>query len=52
MKEENLTLYDIQRASTNYLKLCSKYDIDVEVQDMIDKELYIREHRRPIVNDY
>ena len=49
MKEENLTLYDIQRASTNYLKSCSKYDIDVEVQDMIDKELYIREHRRPIV---
>ena len=48
MKEENLTLYDIQRASTNYLKSCSKYDIDVEVQDMIDKELYIREHRRPI----
>ena len=46
---ENLTLYDIQRASTNYLKSCSKYDIDVEVQDMIDKELYIREHRRPIV---
>ena len=48
VKEENLTLYDIQRASTNYLKSCSKYDIDVEVQDMIDKELYIREHRRPI----
>ena len=25
-----------------------KEDIDVELQDMIDKELYIREHRRPI----
>ena len=49
MKEENLTLYDIQRASTNYLKSCLKYDIDVEVDDMINKELYIREHRRPIV---
>ena len=45
---ENLTLYDIQRASTNYLKSCLKYDIDVEVDDMINKELYIREHRRPI----
>ena len=48
VKEENLTLYDIQRASTNYLKSCLKYDIDVEVDDMINKELYIREHRRPI----
>ena len=48
MKEENLTLYDIQRASTNYLKSCLKEDIDVEVDDMINKELYIREHRRPI----
>ena len=49
VKEENLTLYDIQRASTNYLKSCLKYDIDVEVDDMINKELYRREHRRPIV---
>ena len=49
MKEENLTLYDIQRASTNYLKSCSKYDIDVELHDMVTKELYVREHRRPIV---
>ena len=49
MNEFNLTLDEIKGASTNYLKLCSKYDIDVEVQDMIDKELYIREHRRPIV---
>ena len=32
---ENLTLYDIQRASTNYLKSCLKYDIDVEVDDRV-----------------
>ena len=35
MKEENLTLYDIQRASTNYLKSCLKYDIDVEVDGQV-----------------
>ena len=50
MKEENLTLYDIQRASANYLKSCSKYDIDVELHDMVTYELFeIREQRRPIV---
>ena len=49
MKEENLTYQDIREASSNYLRSLSKEDIDVELQDMIDKELYIREHRRPIV---
>ena len=48
MNEFNLTLDEIKGASTNYLKSCLKYDIDVEVDDMINKELYIREHRRPI----
>ena len=48
MKEENLTYQDIREASSNYLRSLSKEDIDVELQDMIDKELYIREHRRPI----
>ena len=45
---EDLTLYDIQRASSNYLRSCLKEDISPELSDMIDKELYIREHRRPI----
>ena len=49
MKEENLTLYDIERASSNYLRSVIKNGFaDVEVEDMIEKELYIREHRRPI----
>ena len=49
MKEENLTLYDIERASSNYLRSVLKNGFaDVEVEDMIEKELYIREHRRPI----
>ena len=48
VKEENLTYQDIRELSTNYLRSLLKEDIDVELQDMIDKELYIREHRRPI----
>jgi hypothetical protein len=49
VKEENLTLYDIERASTNYLKSVLRNGFaDVEVEDMIEKELYIREYRRPI----
>ena len=49
MKEENLTLYDIQRASTNYLRSLLKEDIDVELYDMVTKELFeIREQSRPI----
>jgi len=49
-KEEDLTLYDIQRASTNYLKSVLKNGFceNVETEDMIEKELYIREHRRSI----
>ena len=49
MKEENLTLYDIERASSNYLRSVLRNGFaDVEVEDMIEKELYIREFRRPI----
>ena len=49
VKEENLTLYDIERASSNYLRSVLKNGFaDVEVEDMIEKELYIREQRRPI----
>jgi len=46
---EDLTLDDIRRASTNYLRSCLKEDIAPETDDMINKELYVREMRRPIV---
>ena len=46
--KQNLTLQDIREASTNYLRACLKEDLDVDVHDMIDKELYIREERRSI----
>ena len=46
---EDLTLDDIRNASSNYLRACLKEDIDPYVHDMIEKELYVREQRRPIV---
>ena len=45
---QDMTLDDIRRASSNYLRSCLKEDTAPELSDMIDKELYIREHRRPI----
>ena len=45
---QDMTLDDIRRASSNYLRSCLKEDIVPELSDMIDKELYIREQRRPI----
>ena len=45
---QDLTLDDIRRASDNWLRAWLKEDIAPELSDMIDKELYIREHRRPI----
>ena len=45
---EDLTLDDIRNASSNYLRSCLKEDIAPETSDMIDKELYVREQRRPI----
>ena len=48
MKEENLTYQDIREASTNYLRSLLKEDIPVELDDMVTKELYVREQRRPI----
>ena len=49
MKEENLTYQDIREASTNYLRLLLKEDIDVELHDMVTYELFeVRETRRPI----
>ena len=49
MKEEKLTYQDIREASTNYLRSLLKEDIDVELHDMVTKELFeIREQIRPI----
>ena len=48
MREENLTYQDIKEASSNYLRSLLKEDIDVELHDMVTKELYVREQRRPI----
>ena len=45
---EDLTLDDIRRASSNYLRSCLKEDIAPDTHDMITKELYVREQRRPI----
>ena len=45
---EDFTYDDVRSASSNYLRSCLKEDIAPELSDMIDKELYIREHRRPI----
>ena len=45
---QDLTLDDIRRASSNYLRSCLKEDIAPELDDMITKELYVREQRRPI----
>ena len=46
---EDLTLDDIRNASSNYLRSCLKEDISPELDDMINKELYVRDMRRPIV---
>ena len=46
---EDLTLDDIRNASSKYLRSCLKEDISPELDDMINKELYVREQRRPIV---
>ena len=45
---EDLTLDDIRNASSNYLRSCLKEDIAPETHDIITKELYVREQRRPI----
>ena len=46
---EDLTLDDIRNSSSKYLRSCLKEDISPELDDMINKELYVREQRRPIV---
>jgi len=45
---QDMTLDDIRSASSNYLRSCLKEDIAPELDDMINKELYVREHRRSI----
>ena len=42
-----LTIEEILNASSNYLRKCLKEDLDVEVHDMISKELFeVREAGR------
>ena len=49
MKIENLTYQDIREASSNYLRSLLKEDINVELHDMVTKELFeVREQRRSI----
>ena len=49
MKIENLTYQDIREASSNYQRSHLKEDIDVELHDMVTKELFeVREQRRSI----
>ncbi len=45
---EDFTLDDVRTSSSNYLRSCLKEDISPELHDMITKELYVREMRRPI----
>ena len=50
MKFEKLTYQDIRELSSNYLRSLLKEDIDVELHDMVTKELFeVRETRRSIV---
>ena len=50
MKIEKLTHQDIRELSSNYLRSLLKEDIDVELHDMVTKELFeVRETRRSIV---
>ena len=40
----NLTIEEIRKAPTSYLRKCLREDLDVEIADMISKELFeIRE---------
>ena len=49
MKIKDLTYQDIREASSKYLRSLLKEDIDVELHDMVTKELFeVREQRRSI----
>ena len=45
---QDITYDDIRSASDNWLRAWLKEDLAPETHDMIDKELYVREQRRPI----
>ena len=44
----DIDLNDIRNASDNWLRAWLKEDLDPQIHDMITKELYVREERRPI----
>ena len=44
----DIDLNDIRNASDNWLRAWLKEDLDPQIHDMITKELYVREQRRPI----
>ena len=46
---QDITYDDIRRASDNWLRAWLKEDLDPEIHDMVDTELYVREQRREIV---
>ena len=49
MNEFNLSHDEIRQSSTTKLRKILKEDIDVELHDMVTKELFeVREKRRPI----
>ena len=39
-KLNKLTIQDIRNAPTKWLKQCLKHDLELEIIDMISKELY------------
>ena len=41
----DFTYDDVVKSSSKYLRSCLKEDISPELDDMINKELYIREYR-------
>ena len=45
---QDLTHDDIRRASDNWVSVWLTEDIDPNLDDMINYELYIREHKRSI----
>ena len=48
MNMQNLTFEKIQKASTSYLRKCLQEDLDVDIHDMITKELF---EVRELAND-
>ena len=44
----DFTYDDVVKSTSNYLRSCLKEDISPETHDIIAKELYVRDMRRPI----